>query len=132
MRNKPKYCRWSVGKSQWQWTILAANGERIIASGIAQSRKAADEAALAAAPGAIRLTPANFAALAILLPKPSPELALLGLPANATREEIKAAYYRLAKQHHPDRFGDAETFKRITAAYEKAIAHTPEAEHILF
>ena len=43
--------------------------------------------------------------------------ALGGLRANATKDEITAAYKKLAKEHHPDKGGDDETFKRIHNAY---------------
>ncbi|MGD0743452.1 MAG: molecular chaperone DnaJ [Acidimicrobiales bacterium] len=46
---------------------------------------------------------------------------LLGVPRNATEEEIKRAYRRLARELHPDTSGDAESearFKEVTAAYE--------------
>jgi DnaJ-class molecular chaperone len=43
----------------------------------------------------------------------------LGLPTSATMEEIRAAYYRLALTHHPDRpGGDASKFRRVHEAYE--------------
>jgi molecular chaperone DnaJ len=45
---------------------------------------------------------------------------ILGVPRNATKEEIKAAYRRLALQYHPDRnkSPDAEEkFKEISEAY---------------
>jgi curved DNA-binding protein CbpA len=42
----------------------------------------------------------------------------LGLDPNCTAEQIKQQYRILAHQHHPDRGGDAELFKRITLAYE--------------
>src|SRR6266446_7115376 len=45
-------------------------------------------------------------------------LAVLGLPANATRQQIKRRYRVLAKQHHPDRGGDQRQMQRIIAAYE--------------
>ena len=51
-----------------------------------------------------------------------PELAVLGLQRGATQVEIKAAYRKLARQHHPDRGGDPEKFKEIHAAYEQALA----------
>jgi molecular chaperone DnaJ len=47
---------------------------------------------------------------------------VLGVPRNATADEIKKAYRQLARQHHPDaNQGDAaaeERFKEITVAYE--------------
>ncbi len=45
---------------------------------------------------------------------------ILGVPRNATKEEIKAAYRRLAMQYHPDRNKSpdaAEKFKEISEAY---------------
>ena len=42
---------------------------------------------------------------------------ILGVRRSATTAEIKAAYHRLAKKHHPDAGGDEETFKEITAAW---------------
>ncbi|MCA9537577.1 MAG: J domain-containing protein [Myxococcales bacterium] len=49
---------------------------------------------------------------------------LLGLPAAATLDDVRAAYRRIARQMHPDRRGgDAERFKEITAAYNHLIGH---------
>jgi hypothetical protein len=45
----------------------------------------------------------------------------LGLPAGATKNQIEAQFRRLVKVHHPDCGGDAESFKRIRAAYQEAI-----------
>jgi curved DNA-binding protein len=42
----------------------------------------------------------------------------LGVDENATQEEIKKAYRKLANKNHPDKGGDAEVFKKIAAAYE--------------
>lgn len=47
---------------------------------------------------------------------------VLGVSRNATREEVKRAYRRLARQHHPDANrgdpGAEERFKEVTRAYE--------------
>ena len=45
-------------------------------------------------------------------------LAVLGLPPNATPQQIKRRYRALAKKHHPDRGGDQREMQRIIAAYE--------------
>jgi curved DNA-binding protein CbpA len=42
---------------------------------------------------------------------------LLGLPVTASQVEIKRAYFALIRQYPPET--EAETFKRIRAAYEK-------------
>src|SRR6478752_2626374 len=48
--------------------------------------------------------------------------AILGVPETATTKEIKSAYRKLSRQHHPDaNAGDAaseERFKEISAAYD--------------
>jgi hypothetical protein len=43
---------------------------------------------------------------------------ILGVPVNATKKEIKKAYYKLALIHHPDKGGCEEMFKKICNAYE--------------
>ena len=50
---------------------------------------------------------------------------VLGLPKNATEEDIKKAYRKLAMKHHPDRNqgdssakGSEEKFKEAKEAYE--------------
>lgn len=43
---------------------------------------------------------------------------VLGVPKTATRDEIKKAYRKLAKEHHPDQTGgNDEMFKKINEAY---------------
>lgn len=42
----------------------------------------------------------------------------LGVAKNATPEEIKKAYRRLASIHHPDKGGDTAMFQNIQTAYE--------------
>jgi len=43
---------------------------------------------------------------------------ILGVSKNASREEIKKAFYKLAHKYHPDKGGDAEKFKEINEAYQ--------------
>ena len=42
----------------------------------------------------------------------------LGVAKNATPDEIKKAYRRLAAIHHPDKGGDTAMFQKVQAAYE--------------
>ena len=60
------------------------------------------------------------------MPERSDPYAILGLPKTATLAEVKAAFRRLAREHHPDANAqdlDAERrFKRIARAYE-ALGH---------
>ncbi len=44
-------------------------------------------------------------------------LAEMSLPKLVTRDEIKARYRQLAREHHPDRAGDAGRMEQINAAY---------------
>jgi DnaJ domain len=49
-------------------------------------------------------------------------LATLGLGRDATTEQVKAAYRKLALVHHPDMGGDPGEFDRIKRAYDQARA----------
>merc|ERR1719379_392893 len=42
---------------------------------------------------------------------------ILGVDKNATDSEIKKAYRKLAMKHHPDKGGDPDKFKEMTAAH---------------
>jgi hypothetical protein len=44
----------------------------------------------------------------------------LGVTRSATAEELKAAYHKRALETHPDHGGDAEQFRALKAAYDKA------------
>ena len=48
---------------------------------------------------------------------------VLGLPRDASQDEVKRAYRRLAKQHHPDATGGRTLarFLEIQAAYEQLV-----------
>mmetsp|Transcript_1374 Transcript_1374/g.2847 ORF Transcript_1374/g.2847 Transcript_1374/m.2847 type:complete len:126 (+) Transcript_1374:130-507(+) len=60
--------------------------------------------------------------------------AILDVPHNATRTQVKEAYRKLALQHHPDRNPNAaQEFSRITDAYKTLMASeqiTSSAQHI--
>lgn len=50
---------------------------------------------------------------------------ILGVPRDASEDEIKRAYRRKARQLHPDAGGDEEAFKELTTAYE--VLKNPQA-----
>lgn len=46
-------------------------------------------------------------------------LRVLALSSSAGRDDIKRAYRHLAREHHPDRGGDPDTFHEIVRAFER-------------
>ena len=42
---------------------------------------------------------------------------ILNINAGADKNQIKKAYYRLAREHHPDKGGNEEKMKEINTAY---------------
>ena len=43
---------------------------------------------------------------------------ILSVNETATQDEIKKSYRKLAMEHHPDKGGSEEKFKKISEAYE--------------
>ena len=54
---------------------------------------------------------------------PSDYYDVLGVSRTASQDEIKAAFRRLALEHHPDKGGDPEKFKKYNEAYQ-ALSNT--------
>ena len=48
---------------------------------------------------------------------------ILGVTKDSTTEEIKKAYRTLSKEHHPDRGGDGERFKKIAESTTTNLSH---------
>lgn len=53
----------------------------------------------------------------------------LGVDRNATPDEIKRAYRKLASQYHPDKGGDKNKFQEIEAAYRTLSDPQQRAQH---
>lgn len=54
---------------------------------------------------------------------------ILGVSENASPDEIKKAYRKLANQHHPDKGGDQAKFKDISVAYDTLGDANKKAEY---
>lgn len=55
---------------------------------------------------------------------------ILGVPRSASEEDIKNAYRKLARTHHPDKGGSNELFQKIQEAYE--VLSNPEKSQDTF
>lgn len=73
--------------------------------------------------GTLALVRATFQGfLALPAPKGSHWTEVLSLPKDAKRDDVKAAYRRLATQHHPDKPGGShEKMAELNAAQEQAL-----------
>jgi len=57
---------------------------------------------------------------------------ILGISKNATPEEIRKAYHKLAHKFHPDKGGDEERFKEINEAYQVLSSKQKKAQYDQF
>ncbi len=44
---------------------------------------------------------------------------VLGIAVGATQDQIRVAWVRLVKKHHPDTGGNADIFRKVQTAYER-------------
>jgi hypothetical protein len=67
--------------------------------------------------------------------------AVLGLPATASADQVKAAYRSAVRALHPDVGGDPDAFQRVTSAAERALVYArgdepnpylPTADHTIY
>merc|ERR1711879_589119 len=53
---------------------------------------------------------------------------ILGVSRNATRSEVKRAFYKKALLMHPDKGGDKAAFQELQRAYEEILAELDKKE----
>ncbi|MBI4464089.1 MAG: DnaJ domain-containing protein [Acidobacteria bacterium] len=56
--------------------------------------------------------------------------AILGVAPEASPEQVRAAYRRLAKQYHPDAGGDPERFRVVQEAYARLSDPAQRQKHL--
>jgi len=56
---------------------------------------------------------------------------VLGIAEDASQDEIKKTYRKLAKENHPDKGGDEELFKKVSAAYDAISDETKRKQYDL-
>ena len=57
---------------------------------------------------------------------------VLGVTRNASQEEIKKAFHKLAHKHHPDKGGDEKKFKEVNEAYQVLSDKTKRGQYDQF
>lgn len=57
---------------------------------------------------------------------PSPH-EVLGVAPGATEKEVRGAFRRFARHHHPDRGGDAQRFQAGLEAYQRLLGLSPSS-----
>lgn len=67
----------------------------------------------------------GFAALPAKSAPPKPWPDVLGVPPSAPRDQIRARYLELVREHHPDRGGDHARMTEINTAYFEALGERP-------
>ena len=55
----------------------------------------------------------------------------LNINRNATQDEVKKAFRKLSKTHHPDKGGDENTFKELSEAYD-TLSDTEKGQNMIW
>ena len=55
----------------------------------------------------------------LVLPQVHDDFRLLGVEPEATAEEVRKSFHKLALEHHPDKGGDVEKFQALLAAFDR-------------
>lgn len=57
---------------------------------------------------------------------------ILGISKNASQDEVKKAFHRLAHKHHPNKGGDENKFKEINEAYQVLSSQEKRKQYDMF